>query len=110
MRIIVEQGANVSIDEVVDAALSWLASKQRGAWTVQGACYGMNGKGFYPERGESVAEGKAVCARCPVRATCLAEALLKRERFGIWGGVSERGRQRMRAEFFKALAERSEAA
>jgi WhiB family redox-sensing transcriptional regulator len=33
---------------------------------------------------------------CDVRAECLEYALLHDERFGIWGGLSERERRRLR--------------
>lgn len=49
---------------------------------------------FYPERGEEVATAKAVCATCPVRAECLAAGLY--EKYGIWGGTSERERRKLR--------------
>lgn len=44
-----------------------------------------------------VAEAKAVCAGCPVRVTCLADALVRESpsaRYGVYGGLSagERGR------------------
>jgi len=35
---------------------------------------------------------KAVCAACPVRRPCLAHALASQERYGVWGGLSERER------------------
>ena len=37
---------------------------------------------------------KAVCAVCPVRATCLEEALLSGEEWGIWGGYTSPERVR----------------
>ncbi|MGH4000389.1 MAG: WhiB family transcriptional regulator [Pseudonocardiaceae bacterium] len=51
--------------------------------------------GFYPEKGGSTREAKATCMRCEVRAECLEAALDRRERYGIWGGVSERDRCKM---------------
>ncbi len=44
-----------------------------------------------------VARAKAVCAGCPVRAECLEFALANDERWGVWGGTSERQRRAMRA-------------
>lgn len=43
-----------------------------------------------------VAEAKAVCARCPVTAECLAYALVHDERYGVWGGKTSRERGRKR--------------
>jgi len=51
---------------------------------------------FFPEKGGSVREAKAVCAGCPVRAQCLEHALAHDERFGVWGGLSERERRRLK--------------
>ena len=51
---------------------------------------------FYPEKGGSTREAKQVCARCSVQAECLAYALNHDERFGIWGGTSERQRRRLK--------------
>ncbi|MCL4449452.1 MAG: WhiB family transcriptional regulator [Actinobacteria bacterium] len=51
---------------------------------------------FFPERGASTREAKAVCRGCIVRGECLEYALKNGERFGIWGGTSERERRRIR--------------
>jgi WhiB family redox-sensing transcriptional regulator len=50
---------------------------------------------FFPERGGSTKEAKAVCAGCIVSEDCLEYAVVH-ERDGIWGGTSERERQRIR--------------
>lgn len=65
-------------------------------WRDYAACLGMDPDLFFPERGESVAAAKEVCQDCPVRLTCLQYALDNNEKFGIWGGVSERERRRIR--------------
>ena len=49
-----------------------------------------------PEKGGSTREAKAVCQSCEVRQQCLEYALANDERFGIWGGLSERERRRLR--------------
>lgn len=51
---------------------------------------------FFPERGGSVRAAKRVCARCAVRAECLEYALANGERFGVYGGLSERERRRIK--------------
>lgn len=53
---------------------------------------------FFPEKGGSTREAKRVCASCDAIGTCLEYALTHRERFGIWGGVSERERRRLALE------------
>lgn len=61
-----------------------------------GSCRGMDPDVFFPDRGESLAPAKQVCAECIVRDECLEFALDNRERFGVWGGTSERERRRLR--------------
>ena len=41
-------------------------------------------------------EAKRICTRCEVRAECLEYALGSDERFGIWGGLSERERRKLK--------------
>jgi WhiB family redox-sensing transcriptional regulator len=63
-------------------------------WQERAACRGADVALFFPERGEDVTAAKAVCATCPVRAQCLAHGM--NEKYGIWGGTSERERRNMR--------------
>lgn len=65
-------------------------------WFAQAACRGLDPDLFFPERGESVRQAKAVCASCPVAAECLATALNNGEKHGIWGGLSEKQRRVLR--------------
>lgn len=67
-------------------------------WVKHAICRGIDPDLFYPERGESTAEAKAVCKECPVRTECGEYALEIGEKFGIWGGMSERERRRIRRE------------
>ena len=60
---------------------------------------------FFPTRGQSSAPAKAICARCPVLDTCREYALANGERFGVWGGMSEKERRAERARR-KAAGER----
>jgi len=53
---------------------------------------------FFPERGASTREAKEVCRGCEVRIDCLEYALQNGEKFGIWGGMSERERRRIRRQ------------
>jgi WhiB family redox-sensing transcriptional regulator len=61
-----------------------------------GVCAQVDPELWFPEKGGSTRAAKALCARCPVRPECLAYALTHDERFGIWGGTSERDRRRMK--------------
>lgn len=68
----------------------------RPAWQHQGACHDMATEIFFPDRGISTNPAKAICAGCTVRAECLEHSMTQPERFGIWGGLSERERRRIR--------------
>jgi WhiB family redox-sensing transcriptional regulator len=66
------------------------------AWRQNALCAETDPEAFYPEKGGSTREAKRVCVGCPVRLQCLEYALGNDERFGIWGGLSERERRRLR--------------
>jgi WhiB family redox-sensing transcriptional regulator len=51
---------------------------------------------FYPDRGGDIRTAKRICQGCPVRQPCLDYALERGERFGVWGGLSERERRRLK--------------
>jgi WhiB family transcriptional regulator, redox-sensing transcriptional regulator len=74
-------------------------------WQDQANCLGVDPDLFFPERGASTREAKEVCRGCTVRADCLEFALQNGEKFGIWGGLSERERRRIRRQ--RAQAARS---
>lgn len=65
-------------------------------WTQLARCAEVDSDAFFPERGGSVRDAKKVCRSCEVRAECLEYALENDERFGIWGGLSERERRRLK--------------
>ena len=64
------------------------------SWQDQALCAQTDPEAFFPEKGGSSREAKRVCASCDVRSDCLEYALANDERFGIWGGMSERERRR----------------
>jgi WhiB family transcriptional regulator, redox-sensing transcriptional regulator len=66
------------------------------AWMLQAKCLDADPEAFFPEKGGSTREAKRICAACPVREECLEYSLTNEERFGIWGGLSERERRRVR--------------
>ena len=66
------------------------------SWQRQANCLGVHPDLFFPERGASTREAKDVCRSCVVRDDCLEFALRNGEKFGIWGGMSERERRRLR--------------
>ncbi len=61
-------------------------------------CLGVDPDLFFPERGASTREAKEVCRGCVVKDDCLEFALANGEKFGIWGGMSERERRRIRRQ------------
>lgn len=73
-------------------------------WSEQANCRGVDPDLFYPERGVSTAEPKRVCSGCVVRDDCLEYALVNGEKFGIWGGLSERERRRIRRQRYQQTA------
>ena len=83
-------------------------------WMAEALCAEVDPDLWFPETGGSSREAKRVCARCGVRAECLAYALANDERYGVWGGQSERARRKLRtrqarpvdprAEWIRALA------
>ncbi|WP_309080413.1 WhiB family transcriptional regulator [Zhihengliuella sp.] len=65
-------------------------------WQTEALCAQTDPEAFFPEKGGSTRDAKKVCGACNVRAECLEYALSNDERFGIWGGLSERERRRLR--------------
>jgi WhiB family redox-sensing transcriptional regulator len=67
-------------------------------WLDYTNCRGVDPDLFFPNRGESTREAKEVCRGCEVSHDCLEFALQNLEKFGIWGGLSERERRRIRRQ------------
>lgn len=80
-------------------------------WMSNGLCAQADPDAWFPEKGGSTREAKRLCngrtaddggptrrPPCPVREQCLRWALDHEERYGIWGGVSERDRRRLSRE------------
>ena len=65
-------------------------------WQERALCAQTDPEAFFPEKGGSTREAKRVCMSCEVRVQCLDYALENDERFGIWGGLSERERRRVK--------------
>lgn len=65
-------------------------------WRDLAACKGVDPELFFPERGDDTRPAKAICRGCDVRFECLEFALAGAEKFGVWGGLSERERRRIR--------------
>jgi WhiB family redox-sensing transcriptional regulator len=68
------------------------------AWQEQALCAQTDPEAFFPEKGGSTREAKRICVGCEVKGDCLEYALGQDERFGIWGGLSERERRRLKRQ------------
>lgn len=79
-----ETGATDALDEEDDQ------------WQENALCAQTDPEAFFPEKGGSTREAKRICLGCEVRDKCLEYALANDERFGIWGGLSERERRRLK--------------
>lgn len=84
--------ANLSSVELT--SVFGLAEEQ--SWQERSLCAQTDPEAFFPEKGGSTREAKKICVGCEVRAECLEYALANDERFGIWGGLSERERRRLK--------------
>ena len=67
-----------------------------GVWRADALCAQTDPEAFFPDKGGSTREAKAVCRSCPVVAECLEWALAHEERYGIWGGTSAKERAWLR--------------
>jgi WhiB family transcriptional regulator, redox-sensing transcriptional regulator len=77
-------------------------------WQEQAECLTAESDLFFPERGSPGDSAKRICVNCGVRLECLEYALANGERYGIWGGLTERERTRLRRQakqLFASMAE-----
>jgi len=93
---------NPTSSRVSETVVGGLADTEETSWQDMANCLGVDPDLFFPERGASTREAKEVCRGCVVRDDCLEYALVNGEKFGIWGGMSERERRRIRRQ--RALA------
>jgi WhiB family transcriptional regulator, redox-sensing transcriptional regulator len=85
-------------DEEIEHQNNWALfdGLEQQDWQERALCAQTDPEAFFPEKGGSTREAKRICAGCEVRAECLEYALTFDERFGIWGGLSERERRRLK--------------
>ena len=76
--------------------LAAITGEDEQEWQERALCAQTDPEAFFPEKGGSTREAKKICTGCEVRSDCLEYALANDERFGIWGGLSERERRRLR--------------
>lgn len=66
-------------------------------WRQRAACRGLPPALFFPPPDTPAGDALDVCARCPVRADCDADATTNGEEYGIWGGRTETERAELSA-------------
>ena len=64
-------------------------------WQDQAACYGVDPEVFFPASEDEAGPALSYCRTCSSRIMCLAWALKNRERYGVWGGLTEQQRRRL---------------
>lgn len=67
-----------------------------GDWQDEALCAEVGGDFWFPENGASAGDAKRICNECPVRTQCLEYAVTGHITWGIFGGVSPKGRAAMR--------------
>jgi WhiB family transcriptional regulator, redox-sensing transcriptional regulator len=90
--------ADVIVSLVHDALGIGVDDAAEQSWQDRALCAQTDPEAFFPEKGGSTREAKRVCRSCDVRSECLEYALGHDERFGIWGGLSERERRRLKRQ------------
>jgi len=66
------------------------------AWQIEAACRRWpDPDAFFPDRGVEDAAILLLCSGCPVAIQCRTQALRERQRYGVWGGLTERDRERI---------------
>jgi WhiB family redox-sensing transcriptional regulator len=91
-----EFAARAHLSLVPDPIDLMAAPTDEDQWQERALCAQTDPEAFFPEKGGSTREAKRICLGCEVRDSCLEYALANDERFGIWGGLSERERRRLK--------------
>ena len=81
---------------LVSDTLEYMLTPDDPLWQEKALCAQTDPEAFFPEKGGSTREAKRICLGCEVKDACLDYALANDERFGIWGGLSERERRRLK--------------
>ena len=84
------------VGSLVALAMALVMAPRPEEWRDRALCAEVDPDAFFPEKGGSSHLAKEICRRCLVKAECLKFALTNDERFGIWGGLSDRERRRLR--------------
>jgi WhiB family transcriptional regulator, redox-sensing transcriptional regulator len=66
------------------------------SWQENALCAQTGAEFFFPAPGSSTREATRLCRACEGRVACLEYALEQDEKFGVWGGLSEKERHRLK--------------
>jgi WhiB family transcriptional regulator, redox-sensing transcriptional regulator len=91
-----ERGASGAQERASEGEANVWNAEEQLPWQEEALCGYVDPDVFFPEKGGSSREAKRICAQCAVRDECLDYALENDEKFGIWGGLSERERRRLK--------------
>lgn len=90
-------------DEVETKSIGWfkeVASSED--WMVEGSCSNEDVSIWYvPDRKQA----KEICGGCPVLMECAVYSSFHKVEHGVWGGLSELGRENLRKELKDTYAE-----
>jgi len=80
-------------------------------WRDGAACRSTDPNLFFPAGStgaavEQIDAAKAICQSCPVRGECLEFSMVTNQEGGIWGGLTEDERRRMRSAWVAARRRR----
>lgn len=103
--------------------MTYTLARRPPEWMADGLCAQTDPDLFYPDLSSPSRFAKRVCngngpdgdpdmplrAPCPVKDKCLAYALDNNEKYGVWGGTSERERREMRRKMREAADADAEA-
>lgn len=81
-----------------DLLAGFFEESEEQEWQERALCAQTDPEAFFPEKGGSTRDAKRICSGCEVRSECLEYALAHDERFGIWGGLSERERRKLKKQ------------
>lgn len=87
--------AEMIFDLTILADLATGAANNETEWQERALCAQTDPELFFPNKGGTPKNAKAVCLACPVRPECLEWALKTGQRYGIWGGMSDRQRLKL---------------
>ncbi|MDX2343393.1 MAG: WhiB family transcriptional regulator [Acidimicrobiia bacterium] len=85
------------IFDAIDPVLAVPITEER-PWAAFAVCKDRDPDAFFPVTPEGEREAIRICQGCPVQADCLEFAIEARIRFGVWGGLTEKQRQRVQRQ------------